>query len=84
MTSFKEDAVRDTDNFKAALPAAKTESSQKTELVFSLSRFSSSLIGTSDEIWLGVLKAFHSTEKHTKSGWKAVIDSYRHKPAHKQ
>jgi len=38
--------------------------------------------GAPDEIWLKHIKKLHGNEKHTPSGWKAVIDSYRDKPAH--
>lgn len=53
-----------------------------TELVFPLSRFATKLVDTKDEVWLGVLRQFHGTEKHTVAGWKKIIDSYRNKPAH--
>ncbi len=62
-----------------AAPAASTGAAS-TELVFPLSRFAQTLMGTKNEVWLGILKAFHRTEKHTKSGWHAVIDSYRNRP----
>lgn len=47
-----------------------------------LFRFSKELVGTPDEIWLGVLKVYHGTENHTKDEWKALIDTWRSRPAH--
>ena len=48
-----------------------------------LFRFAEHIRGSADEIWLGILRASHSAEKHDIAGWKALINSYRSRPAHK-
>lgn len=45
-------------------------------------RFAASLAGTSDEIWTGILRMNHGFENHKPSEWHAMIDNYRHQPAH--
>jgi hypothetical protein len=48
-----------------------------------LFRFAETVKGTGDEVWLGILRAYHASEKRDIAGWNAVIDSYRSRPAHK-
>lgn len=38
--------------------------------------------GHPDEIWLKHLSRMHGRERHTMAGWAAIIDRYRHEPAH--
>lgn len=44
-----------------------------------LIKFAATVAGTSEEIWLGILRASHNTEKHDISEWKALVDTYRNK-----
>ena len=45
-----------------------------------LSRFFQKVINTKDEVFYGVLRAFHKAEKHTHTEWQDLIESYRNRP----
>ena len=63
---------------------AKTEPVQAKPIKpIPLFRFAEHIRGSADEIWLGILRASHSAEKHDIAGWNALINSYRSRPAHK-
>lgn len=38
--------------------------------------------GTPDEVWLKLLAVRHPNERHTITGWRALLDRYRDEPAH--
>jgi hypothetical protein len=39
--------------------------------------------GGSDEVWLKHIKIKHGKERHTLTGWRALIDQYRNQPAYR-
>jgi hypothetical protein len=45
-----------------------------------LSRVFDKLVHTKDEVFYGVLRAFHRTEKRTHAEWQDLVDSYRNRP----
>ncbi len=57
------------------------ETKKKVVKPIPLILFSEFVKGGKDEIWLGILRAYHNSEKHTKEEWHSIIDSYRSKPA---
>lgn len=52
------------------------------EFPVSFSRFAPMLVGTPDEVWTTHLKRKHGRENHLVGEWRALIDKYRHEPAH--
>jgi hypothetical protein len=36
-----------------------------------------------DQVYLKLLKTRHGRERHSIAGWRALIDTYRHQPAHR-
>ena len=45
-----------------------------------LSRVFDKIAHTKDEVFYGVLRAFHKAEKHTHTEWQDLIESYRNRP----
>jgi len=45
-----------------------------------LSRVFDKIAHTKDEVFYGVLRAFHKVEKHTHTEWQDLIESYRNRP----
>ena len=45
-------------------------------------RFAASIRHTADEVWTHLLRTRHGRENRTVEEWFALIEKYRHEPAH--